>query len=48
MTQAAARDQPGQAYVLYDLYRLAAGRIVEHWTAWERVPAQMEHENGML
>ena len=48
MTQAAAQNQSGHSYVLYDLYRLAGGRIVEHWTAWERVPAEMAHENGML
>ncbi|MDF1563608.1 MAG: hypothetical protein P1V51_11225 [Deltaproteobacteria bacterium] len=38
----------GTAVVIYDLFRLEAGLVVEHWNVWEAVPGQPAHENGML
>jgi len=34
--------------VIYDIYRLAQSRIVEHWSVQQAVPTEMAHENGMI
>jgi len=47
MTQSRG-SRPDRDVVIYDLFRLDRGRIVEHWTAWETIPPQMSHDNGML
>ncbi|MBL0740268.1 nuclear transport factor 2 family protein [Chryseolinea lacunae] len=35
-------------FVIYDIYRLDAGKIAEHWSVKQRVPDQMPHTNGIL
>ncbi|MEM7656931.1 MAG: nuclear transport factor 2 family protein [Bacteroidota bacterium] len=34
--------------VLYDLFRLEAGLIVEQWQVHQAIPEHMAHENGMI
>ncbi|PCE63795.1 nuclear transport factor 2 family protein [Sediminicola luteus] len=38
----------GSPYVFYDHFRLAHGKIVEHWQVKQAIPNQMAHANGML
>jgi len=40
-----SQDAPGEVFV--DLWRVADGRIVEHWDVIQTMPATMPHENGM-
>lgn len=35
-------------YVVYSIYRLSNGRIVEYWSVRQVVPKQMAHSNGMI
>ncbi|MCC8423413.1 nuclear transport factor 2 family protein [Mucilaginibacter sp. UR6-11] len=37
-----------QSFVLYDILRIADGKIVEHWSVNQLIPAVMQHNNGML
>lgn len=34
--------------IVYDLVHQRDGEIIEHWVVWERIPARMRHNNGML
>jgi len=47
LTQSRGRrgDRP---VVISDLFRVQRNRITEHWVAWESVPDDMAHDNGML
>lgn len=36
----------GAHSAFYDLFRLEAGRIVEHWDIISEIPAEMAHDNG--
>lgn len=33
---------------IYDLFRVADGKIVEHWDVLQDIPPEMAHENGMF
>lgn len=35
-------------YVFYDIYRIAAGKIAEHWSVKQMIPRVMAHNNGMI
>jgi predicted SnoaL-like aldol condensation-catalyzing enzyme len=35
-------------HVVYDIYKLSNGEIVEHWSAKQIIPERMEHSNGMV
>ena len=35
-------------HVVYDIYRLSNGRIVEHWSVKQQIPTEMAHNNGMV
>ena len=37
---------PGDHVAYYDLFRLEAGKIVEHWDIIEKIPPQSEWKNG--
>ncbi|MFK8003289.1 MAG: nuclear transport factor 2 family protein [Polyangiales bacterium] len=44
-----SRGRKGDApVIIYDLFHQREGEVVEHWVVWERVPARMRHNNGML
>ena len=34
--------------VVWDLFRIDAGAIAEHWITYEEIPAHMAHSNGMF
>ena len=34
--------------VVYDIYRVEKGKIAEHWSVAQEIPAKMAHDNGML
>lgn len=38
-------DDPGRVFV--DIWRVADGKIVEHWDVIQAIPAEMAHDNGM-
>ncbi len=38
----------GTPHVFYDLFRVADGRIVEHWDTVQEIPTEMVHDNGMF
>lgn len=38
----------GKPTAFYDLFRVADGKIVEHWDVIQEIPAQMAHDNGMF
>ena len=35
-------------HVLYDVYRIDAGKIAEHWSVKQLIPDVMAHRNGMI
>ena len=35
-------------YVLYEILRLAEGKIVEQWRVKQAIPETMAHDNGMI
>lgn len=39
-------EDRGSAHV--DIFRVDAGKVVEHWDVDEPIPAQMAHSNGVL
>ncbi|ANP53333.1 putative SnoaL-like aldol condensation-catalyzing enzyme [Streptomyces griseochromogenes] len=43
-----AEGEFGVPVVYYDLFRLADGKIVEHWDAIQEVPAELPHSNGLF
>lgn len=43
MTEGHVGDVPS---AFFDLWRVADGRIVEHWDVIEEIPAEMAHDNG--
>ncbi|MFI9256807.1 nuclear transport factor 2 family protein [Streptomyces sioyaensis] len=43
-----AEGEFGVPVVYYDLFRLADGKIVEHWDAIQEIPAQLPHGNGLF
>lgn len=38
----------GAPHAFFDLFRVEAGRIVEHWDVVQPVPSEMAHDNGMF
>lgn len=39
----------GKKYVFYDLFRMKAGKIVEHWDVIQEIPTEgLAHNNGMF
>ena len=38
----------GTKHVMYDLYRLEDGKIIEQWNVSQEIPEQMPHPNGMI
>lgn len=34
--------------VVYDLFRVEAGKLAEHWSVFQRIPAESANHNGML
>lgn len=38
----------GLAFVFYDLFRIADGKIAQHWTVEQVIPETMAHGNGMI
>lgn len=38
----------GKPQAFYDLFRVEAGKIVEHWDVIQEIPAKMAHANGMF
>jgi predicted SnoaL-like aldol condensation-catalyzing enzyme len=41
-------DAAGTAVALWDLFRLADGRIVEHWAVTAPIAAELPHTNGVF
>ncbi|MEM7048197.1 MAG: nuclear transport factor 2 family protein [Acidobacteriota bacterium] len=39
-------DLGGETMAFYDLFRVADGKIVEHWDVISPIPAEMAHDNG--
>ncbi|MCE7995252.1 MAG: hypothetical protein HEP71_24960 [Roseivirga sp.] len=37
-----------QPHVFYDIHRLENGKLQEHWSVSQAIPAVMAHENGMI
>ncbi|MEM8837245.1 MAG: nuclear transport factor 2 family protein [Pseudomonadota bacterium] len=38
----------GKPVAIYDLFRVEAGRIVEHWDVIQEIPSELAHSNGMF
>ncbi|MCX3060313.1 nuclear transport factor 2 family protein [Streptomyces beihaiensis] len=38
----------GRPHVFADLFRLADGKVVEHWDVRTEIPEQMPHDNGIV
>lgn len=38
----------GKPHAFYDLFRVAKGKIVEHWDVIQEIPQKMAHNNGMF
>ncbi|WP_405809090.1 nuclear transport factor 2 family protein [Streptomyces sp. NBC_00210] len=43
-----AEGEFGEPVAYYDLFRLADGKIVEHWDAIPAIPAELPHGNGLF
>ncbi|MEU9015588.1 nuclear transport factor 2 family protein [Streptomyces sp. NPDC048479] len=43
-----AEGEFGVPVAYYDLFRLADGKIVEHWDAIPAIPAELPHDNGLF
>ncbi|MCX4585593.1 nuclear transport factor 2 family protein [Streptomyces sp. NBC_01481] len=43
-----AEGEFGEPVVYYDLFRLADGKIVEHWDVIQAIPAELPHGNGLF
>ncbi|MGW1892931.1 nuclear transport factor 2 family protein [Streptomyces sp. NPDC002004] len=43
-----AEGEFGVPVVYYDLFRIAGGRIVEHWDVIQEIPAELPHGNGLF
>lgn len=43
-----AEGEFGVPSAFYDLFRVADGKIVEHWDAIAPIPAQLPHDNGLF
>lgn len=48
LTQSEGTWNGGKKYAFYDLFRIANGKIVEHWDIIQEVPTEMPHTNGMF
>jgi predicted SnoaL-like aldol condensation-catalyzing enzyme len=44
----AVRDPAGPGTAIMDFFRLADGRLAEHWDVLQDVPAQAANRNGMF
>lgn len=44
----ASEGEFGVAVAYYDLFRVAEGKIVEHWDVIAPIPAQLPHDNGVF
>lgn len=40
--------KPGSGKAGVDIFRVENGKIMEHWDIWQKIPANMPHENGMF
>ncbi|MEL6226695.1 MAG: hypothetical protein AAFR01_06695, partial [Pseudomonadota bacterium] len=38
----------GKSVAIYDLFRVADSKIVEHWDVIQEIPSEMAHTNGMF
>ncbi|WP_405166632.1 hypothetical protein OG203_16965 [Nocardia sp. NBC_01499] len=38
----------GTPTAFYDLFRIADGKIVEHWDVINEIPTAFAHDNGMF
>lgn len=38
----------GRPVVYYDLFRVEAGKIVEHWDVLQDIPSEVPHDNGLF
>jgi predicted SnoaL-like aldol condensation-catalyzing enzyme len=47
LVQSRGRKADAQA-VIYDMFRVASDKLVEHWLVFERVPAKADNGNGMF
>ncbi|MGQ7844685.1 nuclear transport factor 2 family protein [Granulosicoccus sp. 3-233] len=45
---ASAGEQGGTPTAFFDLFRVADGKIVEHWDVVSEIPDEMAHDNGKL
>ncbi|MEU9126225.1 nuclear transport factor 2 family protein [Streptomyces sp. NPDC048506] len=43
-----AEGEFGVPVVYFDLFRLADGKIVEHWDVIQQIPAELPHSNGLF
>lgn len=44
----ASGTRENQPFVFYNIYRLAEGKIQEHWSVSQAIPEIMAHNNGMI
>jgi predicted SnoaL-like aldol condensation-catalyzing enzyme len=47
LTQSAG-SAAGQPAAFYDLWRIADGKIAEHWDVWAAIPNELPHSNGLF
>lgn len=48
LTQSEGEWNGGKPHAFYDLYRIADGKIVEHWDVIQEIPAEPANANGMF